>query len=82
MITAHTVNLITIILISLSFICIGGVFNELYKNENTATSKPLLWPLAMGFSSAGGCIIIGLILKHLLPDEIMAEMIDIKSYKI
>lgn len=82
MINAHTVNLITIILISLSFICIGGVFNELYKNTDMSVSQPLLWPLAMGFSSAGGCLIIGLLLKHLLPVEIMDEMIDIKSYKI
>jgi hypothetical protein len=82
MVNAHTVNLITIILISLSFICIGGVLYELYKNIERHTYQPLLWPLAMGFSSAGGCILVGLILKHLLPSDIMDEMRHIKSYKI
>jgi hypothetical protein len=78
----ENINLVTIILISLSFIFIGGTLYELNSNQNTKYKQPLLWPLAIGFSSAGGTIIIGLFLKHCLPYELMDQMKNIKNYKL
>jgi hypothetical protein len=66
----------------MSFILIGGALFELSNSQDSIDNQPLFWPLAVGFSSAGGAIIIGLFLKHLLPDAIMNEMINIKKYKI
>jgi len=76
------VHLLNIELIALSFICIGGVFNDLSNSQDMHMRQPLFWPLAIGFSSAGGGLMIGLFLKHFLPFELMEEMRSIKKYKI
>ena len=81
--TAENINLLTIILIALSFICIGGTLYDLNAHQkNNRYQQALYWPLAIGFSTAGGSIILGLFLKHLLPSNLMKEMIDIKQYKV
>lgn len=82
MLSRKNVNLLTIILIAMSFICIGGVFYDLSNSQDMHMRQPLFWPLAIGFSSAGGALMIGLLLKHFLPFEIMEEMRSIKKYKI
>jgi len=82
MLSRENVNLLTIILIAMSFICIGGVFYDLSNSQDMHMRQPLFWPLAIGFSSAGGSLMIGLLLKHFLPIEIMEEMRSIKKYKI
>lgn len=79
--TAENINLLTIILIALSFICIGGTLYDLNTHQKYHT-QPLFWSLAIAFSTAGGSIILGLFLKHLLPSNLMKEMIDIKQYKV
>jgi hypothetical protein len=82
MLSIQNINLLTIILLAMSFICIGGVFYDLSSSQDMHMRQPLFWPLAIGFSSGGGSIIIGLLLKHLLPTELMDEMRSIKKYKI
>lgn len=82
MLSRKIVNLLTIILIAMSFICIGGVFNDLSNSQDMHMRQPLFWPLAIGFSSAGGGLILGLVLKHFLPFELIEEMRNIKKYKI
>ena len=80
---AKSINLLTVILISLSFICIGGTLYDLNTHQkNNRYQQSLSWPLAIGFSTAGGSVILGLFLKHFLPLNILNEMIDIKQYKV
>jgi hypothetical protein len=81
--TVESINLLTIILISLSFICIGGTLYDLNTHQkNQQYQQSLYWPLAIGFSTAGGSVILGLFLKHFLPSHILNEMIDIKQYRV
>lgn len=82
MLSRTNINLITIILISLSFICIGGAFYDLHTSQDMHMQQPLFWPVAIGFSSAGGAILLGLFIKTFLPTELLNEMHDIKKYKI
>lgn len=82
MLNRENINLLTIILIAFSFICIGGTLYDLHTSQDMHMSQPLFWPLAIGFSSAGGALLLGLLLKFALPDELMTEMQNIKKYKI
>ena len=82
MLSRKNVNLLTIILIAMSFICIGGTFYDLNNSQDMHMKQPLFWPLAIGFSSAGGALLLGLVLKTLLPTELMDEMQTIKKFKI
>ena len=79
MLSRSNVNLITVILIALSFICLGGTFYDLHNSQDINTRHPLLWPLAIGFSSAGGGLLIGMIIKTILPGEILSVMNNIKK---
>jgi hypothetical protein len=82
MLSRKNVNLLTIILISISFICLGGTFYDLHSSQGMHMKQPLFWPLAIGFSSAGGGLLLGLLLKIALPEELMLEMRSIKKFKI
>lgn len=82
MLSRTNINLITIILIAFSFICIGGTFYDLHTSQDMHMQQPLFWPFAIGFSSAGGSLLLGLFLKTILPTELLSEMRAIKKYKI
>jgi uncharacterized membrane protein len=82
MLSKKNVNLLTIIIMAFIFIFVGGVLYDLSNNQESHTTQPLYWPLAIGFSSAGGAILIGLFLRTLLPVELLQEMRDLKNHKI
>lgn len=81
-ITQYNINLATIVLISLSLIFLGGSFFYLHNSDEDYDSNPLYWSLGIGLSSTGGAILIGMVLKNILPIDVYKEMIDIKSSKI
>jgi len=76
----HVLRMSTIIILAISFLCVGGAFYDLATKNYMY--QPLFWPLATGFSTAGGTILIGLILKHTLPTDIIQELLYIKGHKI
>lgn len=77
----NTVILLTTIIIALILINIGGIFFDIHNNLPYKYNEPIYWPLAIGFSSAGGILIVRLILRTLLPSSIYLNMRDITDYK-
>lgn len=76
----ETTILLTTIVISLILINIGGIFFDIHNNLPYIYNEPIYWPLAIGFSSAGGLLIVRLILKNILPRDIYLNMRDISEY--
>ena len=76
------INLITIILLSISLMFIGCAFYDLNSSGDAYDHNPIYWPLALGFTSTSSVILLGLIFKYLMPDDLMNEMQTIKQYKI
>lgn len=76
----ETSILITTIIISLILINIGGIFFDIHNNLPCKYNEPIYWPLAIGFSSAGGILIVRLILRSILPNEIYSNMKYINDY--
>jgi len=75
-----TAILLTTIIIALILINIGGIFFDIHNNLPYKYNEPIYWPLAIGFSSAGGILIVRLILRTLLPNVIYLNMKDINEY--
>jgi len=75
-----TVLLLTTIVIALILINIGGMFFDIHNNLPYKYNEPIYWPLAIGFSSAGGILIVRLILRTILPSVIYLNMKDINEY--
>lgn len=74
----HTVKLATYVLLALSFMCIGATFNNLNSHDELADRNPAYWPLAIGFASLGGSIILGIVFKYIFPSDLYKEMNEIK----
>jgi hypothetical protein len=81
MITQSNINLVTIIVISLGFIFIGGAFFYIHNEPGIYGKNPLFWALGISMASGGGSLLIGILTKHLLPKELLQEMNNIKSNK-
>jgi hypothetical protein len=77
----NTVVLLTTIVIALILINLGGVFFDIHNNLPYKYNEPIYWPLAIGFSSAGGILIVRLILRTILPPTLYLNMKDINEYK-
>lgn len=77
----NTVVLLTTIVIALILINLGGVFFDIHNNLPYKHNEPIYWPLAIGFSSAGGILIVRLILRTILPPTLYLNMKDINEYK-
>jgi len=68
------IRLITTILIALILVNLGSLFFDINSNTPYKYNEPIYWPLAIGFSSMGGIIIVNLILKCLIPSDIWDEI--------
>jgi hypothetical protein len=75
-----TTILLTTIIIALILITIGGIFFDIHNNLPYQHNEPIYWPLAIGFSSAGGVLIVRLILRSILPNDIYMNMRAISEY--
>ena len=80
MLTQKNVNLLIVIVLSMIFITVAGIFYDVHSHLPLHEREPILWPLAIGFSSAGGGLILGLILRHVVPLEVIREMKNIREY--
>jgi hypothetical protein len=71
------VNYAIIIIISISFIFIGGVF--IYKHESAtfAEKNPIYFALGIAFAGSGGKLVSSMILNSILPPDIVLNMKDI-----
>jgi hypothetical protein len=78
MITQDNVNLVTIIIISIGLIFLGGSFYYLHNSVEDYDSNPIFWSLGVGLASTGGTILVGLILKTILPYSVYKQLTDIK----
>lgn len=76
------VNLITIIIIAMGFIFLGGTFFYKHLSSPIHERQPIYWALGISLASGGGSLLIKLILKNLLPYDILNEMNNIKSNKV
>ena len=81
MMTQKNVNMLIIIILAMIFITIGGTFYDVHSHLQMHEREPILWSLAIGFSSAGGALILGLIVRHFVPNDVMCEMRNIRSYR-
>ena len=71
--------LIVTIIISLIFMNIGSIFFDIHNNLPCEYNEPIYWPLAIGFSSLGGIILVRLILYKIIPTDIWKNINNIKQ---
>jgi hypothetical protein len=71
------VNYAIIIIISIAFIFIGGVF--IYKHESVpfAQKNPIYFALGIAFAGSGGKIVSSMILNTVLPPDVVINMKEI-----
>jgi hypothetical protein len=79
--TNNNINLISIILIAIGLIILGGSLFYLHNAMPQTKKNPLLWALSFGLASTGGSIIISLILKHILPYDFNILIKNLKKSK-
>lgn len=82
MLTQENINLITVIILAMVFMTIGGIFYDIHSHLPLHEREPIYWPMSIGFSSAGGALIIGLLMKTLLPIDLFNDMKSITNFKI
>lgn len=82
MITQANIHLITVIIISIGLIFLGGSLFYQHIAPPIHERNPILWSIAIALSSGGGGVLIGLIFKNLLPHELSKQMKELKSEKI
>ena len=82
MITQANIHLISIILLSLGLIFLGGAFFYQHSAPPIHERNPVFWAFAIALASGGGGVLIGLIMKTLLPKDLSDQMKNLKSEKI
>jgi hypothetical protein len=71
---SKSVNNAIIIIISIAFIFIGGVF--LYKHDSVpfAQKNPIYFALGIAFAGSGGKLVSSMILNAMLPPDVVLNM--------
>jgi hypothetical protein len=71
---SKSVNNAIIIIISIAFIFIGGVF--LYKHDSVpfAQKNPIYFALGIAFAGSGGKLVASMILNAMLPPDVVLNM--------
>ena len=82
MLTQANIHLITIIFISIGLIFIGGSLFYQHSAPPIHERNPIFWALAMALTSGGGSVLVGIIMKYMLPYEISQQMKTYKKSKI
>jgi drug/metabolite transporter (DMT)-like permease len=82
MLTKSNIHLITIIFISIGLIFIGGALFYQHSAPPVHERNPIFWALAIALASGGGSVLVGIIMKHLMPYEISQQMKTYKDSKI
>jgi hypothetical protein len=68
------VNYAIVIVISIAFIFIGGVF--IYKHESVtyAEKNPIYFALGIAFAGSGGKLVSSMVLNSILPPDIKSNL--------
>jgi hypothetical protein len=82
MITQVNIHLISVILISIGLIFLGGAFFYQHNSLPLHERNPIFWSLAIALASGGGSVLVGLVFKTILPKEISDQMKTLKFEKI
>ena len=82
MLTKKTLTIITIVIICLTFMIMSGIFYHLDQHYKDKPYSFMYWPLAIGFGSFSGSVLMNLIFKNILPTDIRNEMINISDNSI
>jgi hypothetical protein len=74
---SKAVNNAIIIIISIAFIFIGGVF--LYKHDSVpfAEKNPIYFALGIAFAGSGGKLVSSMILNSILPPDVILNIEEI-----
>tara|TARA_B110000238_G_C15912456_1_gene346870 strand:- start:303 stop:563 length:261 start_codon:yes stop_codon:yes gene_type:complete len=75
-------RLISVILIALSLIFLGGALFYMHNTPKPHLRNPVLWALAIALASGGGNILIGIIYKIILPIQISDKIRELKYFEI
>jgi hypothetical protein len=76
-VTDANIHLITVILIAIGLIFLGGSLFYIHSTQQSHERNPIFWALAIALASGGGSILINLIFKTVLPlqiSQIMREL--------
>lgn len=72
----RVVNLSIIICICMGLIFLGGALFYSHDSDDPEQKNPMLWALGISISSTGSLILIGILLKGLLPNVVYKQMRD------
>lgn len=72
------IGLVIVILLAMSFICLGGAFLYKHSQAPMEVRNPLYFAMGVAFAGAGGSIISGLAQAVLVPHHIRSHINDIK----
>lgn len=75
----HYINLLTVIIISVIFILIAGIFLYLHESQDLEKKEPIYFAMGIVFASGGASIIFNMFIKNLLPTELYDEIDHIKK---
>lgn len=64
----------TTIVLCMVFIVIGGLFYDIHEHTPSYKRLPILWPIAIAFSSAGGTTLFNMFLNATLPAELSSSI--------
>ena len=82
MFSDENVRLVTVILISMGLIFLGGALFYQHSKPPVHERNPMFWAFAIALASSGGSIILGIIFKNILPEHLSITMKQYKSQKI
>ena len=82
MLSDETVRLVTIILISMGLIFLGGALFYQHSTPPVHERNPVIWAFAIALASGGGNTLLGLIQKTIMPEDISKRMKHYKEQKI
>ena len=82
MFSDENVRLVTIILISMGLIFLGGALFYQHNTPPVHERNPVIWAFAIALASGGGNTLLGLIFKTIMPEQISTTMKHYKSQKI
>jgi hypothetical protein len=80
--TDANIHLITVILISIGLIFLGGSLFYMHSTPQPHERNPIFWALAIALASVGGSILINLIFKTILPVQISQKMRELTNVSI
>jgi hypothetical protein len=69
-----SVNYAIIIVISIAFICIGGVFLYKHNSATYAEKNPIYFALGIAFAGSGGKLVSTIVLNSILPQDVKDDI--------